>query len=170
MKWIALVLAATAAAVVTWADAPAQPLPASAQADLLVVEKRRRQLIAYSQGRVLRTYRVSLGTVPVGPKIRQGDGRTPEGRYVIDRHNPRSGFHRALRVAYPSAAESGRARAGGYDPGGDIMVHGLKNGLGWVGRAHRFVDWTVGCVAVTNPEIEELYRIVPDGTPIEIKP
>jgi murein L,D-transpeptidase YafK len=171
MKWILIGLAATAAAVVIWADAPAQPLPMSAQADMLVVEKGQRQLTAYSHGDVLRVYTVSLGTVPVGPKTHQGDGRTPEGRYLIDYHNPLSGFHRALHIAYPSAVDSARARAGGgYDPGGEIMVHGLKNGLGWVGRAHRFVDWTVGCVALTNPEIEELYRIVPDGTPIEIRP
>jgi hypothetical protein len=170
MKWVALALVATVAAIAVWANAPVKSLPVSAQANLLVVEKGQRQLTAYSHGSVLRTYTVSLGGAPSGPKIRQGDGRTPEGRYLIDRHNPLSGFHRAMHVAYPSAVDSARAQAGGYDPGGDIMVHGLKNGLGWVGRAHRFVDWTVGCIAVTNPEIEELYRIVPDGTPIEIKP
>ena len=99
------------------------------------------------------------GRLLSGPKTHQGDGRTPEGRYLIDRHNPASAFHRALHVEYPTAAESAQAQAGGYDPGGEIMVHGLKNGLGWV-----------GCIAVTNPEIEELYRIVPDGTPIAIRP
>jgi murein L,D-transpeptidase YafK len=129
MKWILIGLAATAAAVVIWANAPAQPLPMSAQADLLVVEKGQRQLTAYSHGDVLRAYTVSLGTVPVGPKTHQGDGRTPEGRYLIDHHNPLSGFHRALHVAYPSATESARAHAGGYDPGGEILVHCLKNGL-----------------------------------------
>jgi murein L,D-transpeptidase YafK len=170
MKWVVLGLVATAGVVAVWADAPVKSLPMSVQADLLVVEKEQRQLIAYSHGVELRRYSVSLGGAPIGPKTRQGDGRTPEGRYLIDHHNPLSGFHRALHVAYPSAADSARARAGGYDPGGEIMVHGLKNGLGWVGRAHRFADWTVGCIAVTNPEIEELYRIVPDGTPIEIKP
>jgi len=170
MKWAALGLVATVAAVAVWVDAPVRPLSNSAQADLLVVEKERRQLIAYSHGVVLRRYSVSLGSAPSGPKSRQGDGRTPEGRYLIDHHNPLSGFHRALHVSYPSVSDAARARAGGYDVGGDIMVHGLKNGLGWLGRAHRFVDWTVGCVAVTNPEIEELYRIVPDGTPIEIRP
>ena len=167
MNWAVFVLVATGAAVVIWADAPAQRLPMTAQADLLVVETGQRQLVAYSHGKVLRTYSVSLGREPSGPKTRQGDGRTPEGRYLIDHHNPLSGFQRALHVAYPSAADSAQARAGGYDPGGEIMVHGLKNGLGWVGRAHRFVDCTVGCIAVTKPE---LYQIVPDGTPIEIKP
>jgi murein L,D-transpeptidase YafK len=170
MKWTVLGLVAVVAAVAGWAHVPVRSLPVSAKADLLVVEKGRRQLTAYSHGVVLRTYSVSLGGAPSGPKIRQGDGRTPEGRYFIDHHNPLSGFHRALHVSYPSAADAARARAGGYDAGGDIMVHGLRNGLGWVGRAHRFMDWTVGCVAVTNAEIEELYRIVPDGTPIEIRP
>jgi murein L,D-transpeptidase YafK len=170
MKWVVFGLVATVAAVAVWANAPVKSLPMPATADLVVVEKGQRQLIAYSHGAQLRRYAVSLGGAPIGPKTRQGDRRTPEGRYLIDQHNPSSGFHRALHVAYPSAAESARARAGGYDAGGDIMVHGLKNGLGYVGRAHRFLDWTVGCIAVTNPEIEELYRIVPDGTPIEIRP
>ena len=85
-------------------------------------------------------------------------------------HNPTSAFHRALHVSYPSPADLARARVGGYSAGGSIMIHGIRDGLGWVGRAHLLIDWTVGCVAVTNPEIEELYRIVPDGTSVEIKP
>lgn len=153
-----------------WANAPLSPLPGNAKADLLVVEKDQRRLLAYSQGRLLRAYPVSLGRDPIGPKVRQGDRRTPEGRYVIDSHNPASAFHRSLHVSYPSAAEAATARSGGYDPGRDIMVHGIHNGLRWIGRAHRFLDWTVGCIAVTDPEIEELYRIVPDGTPIELRP
>jgi murein L,D-transpeptidase YafK len=153
-----------------WANAPLSALPVGAKADLLVVEKSERQLLAYSHGQLLRSYRVSLGREPVGAKIRQGDRKTPEGQYVIDGHNPGSSFHRALHVSYPSETDVARARAGGYDPGGEIMVHGIHNGLGWIGRAHRFVDCTTGCMAVTDPEIEELYRIVPDGTRIEIKP
>jgi murein L,D-transpeptidase YafK len=89
---------------------------------------------------------------------------------MIDGHNPGSAFHRALHVSYPSAVDVARARSGGYDPGGEIMVHGIQNGLGWIGRAHRLVDWTTGCIAVADQEIEELYRIVPDGTRIEINP
>lgn len=153
-----------------WANAPLSPLPGDAKADLLVVAKGEHRLEAYANGRLLRAYPVSLGRDPVGPKERQGDRRTPEGRYLIDSHNPASSFHRALHVSYPSAADVTRARSGGYDPGGEIMVHGIRHGLGWIGRAQRFVDWTVGCIAVTDPEMEELYRIVPDGTPIEIRP
>jgi murein L,D-transpeptidase YafK len=129
-----------------------------------------RQLLAYSNGQFLRSYRVSLGREPEGTKIHQGDRKTPEGNYVIDGHNPASSFHRALHVSYPSAADVARAKAGNYDPGGEIMVHGIHNGMGWVGRAQRWVDWTTGCIAVTDAEIEELYRIVPDGTRIEIRP
>ncbi len=127
-------------------------------------------LLGYSHGNLLREYPVSLGRSPVGPKERQGDRRTPEGHYVIDSHNPKSSFHLALHVSYPSAADAARAHAGGYDPGGEIMVHGIHNGIGRIGRVHRLVDRTTGCVAMTDPEIEELYRIVPDGTPIEIRP
>jgi murein L,D-transpeptidase YafK len=170
MKWTVLGLIATATAVAVWADAPVQSLSMSSQADPLVVEKGRRRLVAYSHGSALRAYTVSLGRDPIGPKMRQGDRRTPEGRYIINSHNPASTFHRALHVSYPSAVDSARAHAAGYDPGGDIMVHGVRNGLGWIGRAHRFMDWTTGCIAVTDPEIEELYRIVSDGTPIEIRP
>jgi murein L,D-transpeptidase YafK len=137
---------------------------------MLVVNKGERQLLAYSNGRLLRSYRVSLGREPVGSKLRRGDRRTPEGQYVIDSHNPASSFHRALHVSYPSVGDVARAKAGGYDPGGEIMVHGIHNGLGWLGKAHLLMDWTVGCIAVTDPEIEELYRIVPDGTRIEIRP
>jgi murein L,D-transpeptidase YafK len=155
---------------ILWADAPFSPLPAGTKADLLVVNKGERQLLAYSRGTLLRSYRVSLGSDPVDTKIRQGDRKTPEGNYVIDGHNPGSSFHRALHVSYPSAADVGRAKAGGYDPGGEIMIHGIHNGLGWIGKAHLWLDWTTGCIAVTDAEIEELYRIVPNGTRIEIRP
>ena len=164
------VIAATVAAGAIWANAPITPLPPDTKADLLIVDKGARQLSAYAHGQLLRTYHVALGRDPIGQKVREGDRRTPEGIYTIDRHNPTSSFHRALHVSYPSPADTARARSEGYDPGGEIMVHGIHNGLGWIGRAHRLVDWTVGCVALTDPEIEEIYRVVPDGTRIEIRP
>jgi murein L,D-transpeptidase YafK len=164
------VVVAFLAAGALWANGPISPLPAEVKADLLVVNKGDRHLLAYSHGQLLRSYRVSLGREPVGTKWRQGDRRTPEGVYSIDSRNPSSAFHRALHVSYPSSSDVARAKAGGYDPGGEIMVHGIHNGLGWIGKAHRLVDWTTGCIAVTDAEIEELYRIVPDGTRIEIKP
>jgi hypothetical protein len=119
---------------------------------------------------------IVAGAMSKDPKIARASAadwfleRAYTSRYLIDSHNPSSAFHRALHVSYPSAAEAAQARSGGYDPGGDIMVHGIHNGLGWIGRAHRFIDWTVGCIAVTDSEIEELYRIVPDGTPMEWRP
>ena len=153
-----------------WANRPIQSLPPDAKVDQLVVDKAARRLSAYSHGALIGWYPVSLGRDPVGPKVREGDRKTPEGRYFIDRHNPASAFHLALHVSYPSPSDIERARAAGYSPGGDIMVHGIRNGLGWLGRAHLLFDWTVGCVAVTDPEIEQLYRAVPDGTPIDIRP
>jgi murein L,D-transpeptidase YafK len=164
------VVVALAAAALIWANSPPAPLPTDSKADLLVVEKSQHRLLAYSHGVLLRSYSVALGRDPIGQKLRQGDRRTPEGQYFIDAHNPSSLFHRALHVSFPSAADVARARSAGSDPGGDIMIHGIHNGLGWIGRAHRLMDWTVGCVAVTDPEIEELYRIVPDGTRIDLRP
>jgi murein L,D-transpeptidase YafK len=113
---------------------------------------------------------VSLGRHPVGPKEREGDKRTPEGLYLVESHKLNSSFHRALKVSYPSAADRIAAEKRGQPPGSDIMVHGIRNGLGLIGRLERLRDWTSGCIAVTNPEIEEIYRAVPDGTPIEIRP
>ena len=122
------------------------------------------------QGKVLKTYKVALGPEPVGPKQRQGDHKTPEGEYVLDRRNVHSQFYRSIHISYPSAKDRDRARKLGVSPGGDIYVHGLPNGFAWVGRGHRLKDWTDGCIAVTNEEMDEIWRAVPDGTPIEIKP
>lgn len=164
-------LAALLAGVLLWANRPdAPPLPADARADRVVVDKGARTLSLLREGRVLRTYPVSLGGAPAGHKRREGDERTPEGRYVLDYRNPNSAAHRSLHVSYPDSADAARARAEGMPPGGMIMVHGITNGLGWMGRLHRLVDWTDGCIAVTNGEMDEIWRAVPDGTPIEIRP
>jgi murein L,D-transpeptidase YafK len=125
---------------------------------------------AYRGNTLLREFRVALGRGGLAPKVQQGDGRVPEGEYVIDTRNKNSAFHLSLRISYPSAQQVKYAAARGIDPGRDIMIHGLPNGLAKVGRSHRLVDWTEGCIAVTNPEIEWLWRSVPDGTPILIKP
>lgn len=135
-----------------------------------MVYKQERKLVLLAKGEVIRTYRVSLGGDPKGPKTQQGDHKTPEGEYVISGRNPRSHFHRALRISYPSQRDRENAARAGVNPGGDIMIHGLPNGLGWLGRAHLLYDWTDGCIAVTNQEIEEIWDLVPDGTPIEIRP
>lgn len=166
----AIVLVFLTAALLGWANGPAAALPVGAVADSVVVRKAERRLDLYRKGERLKTYIVSLGRNPVGDKERDGDARTPEGRYRLDYRNPQSRYHRALHISYPSGEDRAEAARQGVSPGGDLMLHGLRNGLGWMGRLHRGVDWTLGCVALTNAEIEELWRVVPDGTPITILP
>lgn len=168
--FIASSIALVIAVILWWANRQENALPADVQADLVVVDKAKRQLSLYSSGLLLKSYRVSLGRVPVGAKEREGDKKTPEGRYLIDYHKADSAFHRALHISYPNAADVEAARRKSVTPGSAIMVHGLRNGFGWVGKLHRLVDWTHGCIAVTNHEIAELWRAVPDGTPIELRP
>lgn len=158
------------ASVMVWAHWQRIPLADGAVADRVVVLKADRRLELYDDGALLRSYRISLGREPVGPKRREGDRRTPEGDYVIDFRKPDSDYHRALHISYPRPDQVAAARSRGEPPGGLIMIHGLRNGAGFVGRLHLLSDWTIGCIAVTNPEIEEIWRVVPDGTPVEIRP
>jgi murein L,D-transpeptidase YafK len=148
----------------------AQALPAGTIADRVVIEKRARTLSLFHGDQKLKTYKIALGANPVGPKQQQGDGRTPEGTYVIDGRKRDSAFHRALHISYPNAADRRLARQHGVSPGGDIMIHGLPNGWSGIGRAHTLRDWTQGCIAVTNEEIEEIWRAIPNGTPVVIRP
>ena len=104
------------------------------------------------------------------PKTYKGDNRTPEGFYTIDGRNPGSHYHRSIHVSYPNAQDRARAKKLGKDPGGDIFIHGLPNGQGWIGKAHVLHDWTLGCIAVTDEEIEEIWKLVPNGTVVEIRP
>lgn len=136
--------------------------------DRIAVDKSERLLIAYEGKREVRRFLVALGREPVGDKVREGDGRTPEGSYPITFHNPRSQFHLSLRLGYPTSTQAAAARAAGIDPGGDIMIHGLPNATPWLGAAHRARDWTLGCIALTNDEIEWLYRFTPVGAVVEI--
>jgi murein L,D-transpeptidase YafK len=122
----------------------------------------------YRGGRLVREFRIALGRGGPHPKVQQGDGRVPEGAYRIVAHNPNSAFYLSLRIGYPTAEQIAAAARRGIDPGGDIMIHGLPNGRGAIGAKHTSVDWTDGCVAVTNLEIEWLYKAAPDGTPVEI--
>jgi murein L,D-transpeptidase YafK len=139
-------------------------------ADRIVVEKAARTLTLYRGTTVLKTYRIALGPNPKGAKEQQADGRTPEGVYVIDARNRNSAFHRALHISYPNVEDRRRAAARRVRPGGDIMLHGLPNRWGAIGRAHLLRDWTNGCIAVTNAEIEQIWQMVPNGTRIEIQP
>jgi lipoprotein-anchoring transpeptidase ErfK/SrfK len=143
---------------------------ASIVADSIVVEKSRHTMTLYNQGTPVRIYFVALGKSPVGPKIAKGDGRTPEGIYYIAGHNPDSKYHLSLAVSYPNERDLSIARARGVTTGGDIMIHGLPPQFSSYGPAHRLTDWTLGCIAVTNAEIEEIWSAIPDGATIQIKP
>jgi murein L,D-transpeptidase YafK len=148
----------------------AQTPAGSMHADRVVVIKHEHLLQLYKDGRIIKSYKVALGGNPVGAKTRQGDHKTPEGNYVLDSRNSHSQFHESIHISYPNARDRTAARASGVSPGGDVFVHGLPNGYGWIGSEHRMKDWTDGCIAVTNEEIEEIWQAVPDGTPIEIRP
>ncbi len=148
----------------------AEPLAAGIQADKVVILKKERKLILYSKGQELKRYSIALGGDPNGPKTQQGDHKTPEGNYVLDRRNPKSRFYRSIHISYPRQEQVAAAQRRGVSPGGDVFIHGLPNGFGALGRLHLARDWTDGCIAVTNEEIDEIWRAVPDGTPIEIRP
>jgi len=150
--------------------AGAQGLSVDTMADRVLIQKAAHSLSLYRGNRLLKTYNVALGPNAEGPKRQQGDGRTPDGTYVIDARKRYSAFHRALHISYPNEVDRRRARRLGVAPGGDIMIHGLPNGMGAIGKAHLVRDWTQGCIAVTNEEIEEIWRIVPNGTRVEVKP
>jgi tetratricopeptide (TPR) repeat protein len=139
-------------------------------ADKILIEKKERRLTLLSNGKVLKAYKIALGGNPVGPKERQGDNKTPEGTYVIDSRNRDSRYHLSLHISYPNEKDKKRAKELGVSPGGDIMIHGIKNGFSWAGDLHAEVDWTKGCIAVTDEEIEEIDKLVPNDTIVEIRP
>ncbi len=150
------------------ADAPGDPEGSSLRADKVLVMKGERKMQLLKDGEVLREYKVSLGANPKGPKTRRGDGKTPEGEYVIEGRIANSAFHRALRISYPNIWDLFRAYERGVKPGGNVMIHGLPKGIN--NKYRMKPDWTKGCIAVSNEEIEEIWELVPDGTPIEIRP
>ena len=147
---------------------PAMAAP-DAQADRIVVDKPARVMALMRGDQVIARYAISLGAAPEGHKTREGDEKTPEGRYVIDWRIPTSSAYLSLHISYPNPADSTAAAARGESPGGAIMIHGMLNGWGWLGSLHRRWDWTNGCIAVTDAEMREIWSLVPNGTPIEIK-
>lgn len=140
------------------------------RADKVLIEKAARRLTLFSKEQVIKTYKVALGGNTIGPKEREGDNKTPEGIYSIDSRNKNSAYHLSLHVSYPNDKDRKRAKELGVSPGGDIMIHGIKNGFSWVGSFHTWLDWTKGCIAVTDKEIEEIDKLVPNGTVVEIRP
>ena len=139
-------------------------------ADSIVVEKQRRRLTLYQADSRSGPIALQLGKQPVGDKREIGDNRTPEGLFHIDFKNPNSKYHMALHISYPDAAHAAKARSRGVAAGGDVMIHGLPPAYATLGAKHSEYDWTEGCIAVTNAEIEEIWRAVPNGSPIQIKP
>jgi murein L,D-transpeptidase YafK len=169
---LATIAAACVAFLTVCAWDSAQPpvrAAVSPAADHIIVEKSVRRMTLLKDGRVVRTYRVALGRGGAGAKQKSGDNKVPEGVYRITGRNPKSAYHLSLRIGYPTPLQVLEARRRGIDPGGDIMIHGIRNGFGWLGKQHRLADWTQGCIAVTDEEIEEIWRLVPDGTRIEIR-
>jgi murein L,D-transpeptidase YafK len=141
-----------------------------ARADKVLILKKDHILQLLKDGKPFKEYKIALGTHVDGAKTQQGDGKTPEGSYVIDSRNAQSRFHRSLHISYPNAQDVASAKEKRVNPGGDIFIHGLPLKYAFVGAAHRVHDWTLGCIAVTDAEIDEIWKLVPNGTPIEIRP
>jgi murein L,D-transpeptidase YafK len=149
------------------AQANTRALP---RADHVVVIKGARTLALMRQGKLIKAYKISLGHEPVGHKETEGDSKTPEGDYLIDGRNPNSKFYLALHISYPSSQDKIQAERGGRVPGGAIMIHGRPNWTGWIRTLYEDRDWTDGCIAVSNADMDEIWSAVPDGTPISILP
>ncbi len=138
--------------------------------NLIVVQKAKRILTLYKGNKLIKSYRIALGGTPEGHKEQEGDSRTPEGRYIIDAKNPNSSFHLSLHISYPRKEDIVSAKRRGVSPGGAIMIHGTPGTLATLNAAGFYPDWTAGCIAVTNADIEEIFARVKNGTPIVIKP
>lgn len=149
---------------------PEPKLPTNIKIDYLQVFKSRHQLKAFSNGKIIKIYTISLGKTPTGDKQFEGDKKTPEGIYYINDKNPYSGWHKNLGISYPNKSDISSARKLRKSAGGNIKIHGIRNGFGFIHKFHRWFDWTNGCIALTNAEIDELYKAVKIGSPIEIRP
>lgn len=158
-----LLLASLQAAVAGSSEGPLQ-------ADRILILKSERKLLLFHDGAVLKSFWIALGRNPEGAKTAVGDGRTPEGIYRIDGRNRESWFHRSLHISYPNKADRDRARTLGVNPGGSIRIHGVPPGYGPSGPDERMIDWTDGCIAVTNADMDEIWARVPNGTIVEIRP
>ncbi len=149
---------------------PVSAFSSSLLADKVLVRKSISTLYLLKSGKILKTYHIVLGPHPKGPKLRRGDGRTPEGRYSLDYKNAHSTFYKSIHLSYPNRVDRERARKAHVDPGGSIMIHGQKNGWGWASFITQHFNWTKGCIAVSNEDMDEIWEAVKVGTPIEIRP
>ena len=140
------------------------------RAELVLVKKSERKMYLIQNDIPFKEYRVAFGANPEGHKQQEGDERTPEGKYILDYKKSDSAFYKAIHISYPNAQDLKRARAKGVNPGGLIMIHGQKNGYGWLGFITQSFNWTDGCIAVKNHEMDEIWTSVKKGTPIIIEP
>ena len=148
----------------------ATQVAAAQSADFVLVRKSAAKLYLFSHGSAFAAFHIALGPNPVGPKQRQGDGRTPEGRYVLDARNAHSAYYKSLHVSYPNLHDRDAARHAGVPPGGDIMIHGQPNGWGKHAAVTQLKNWTLGCIALSNEDMDVVWSSVPTGTPVEIEP
>jgi murein L,D-transpeptidase YafK len=170
IKSILIIILILVLGVIGYYYYPEPSLPVSCSVDSIAVFKHKRELHVFSSGRLLKTYKISLGGNPIGHKRIEGDKKTPEGLYFIIAKNPNSGYHKNLGISYPNEEDKLNAQKAGQSPGGDVKIHGLKNGSGHISKFQRFRDWTNGCIALTDKEMDELYEHVKIGTPIAIFP
>ena len=143
---------------------------AAEKADLVVVEKAKHELTLLNSGKVIRKFHVVFGAEPVGHKQMEGDNKTPEGRYLLDFKKADSAFYKAFHVSYPNAQDVAKANSAGVHPGSNIMVHGQKNGFGWASAISQQFNWTQGCIAMTNADMDAMWELVDAGTAIDIRP
>jgi len=167
LLWFSSILALSWVCVDATSRIAAQP---TTNVDRILIEKSNRTLTLMDGEKIVKTYKVALGGQPVGAKDRQGDHKTPEGVYSVDAKKANSQFYKALHISYPNQTDREHARKLGVSPGGEVEIHGLGAKWGWIGAKHRLTDWTDGCVAVTNEEIDEIYPQIKVGTPVEIRP
>ncbi|MEZ7503539.1 L,D-transpeptidase family protein [Psychrobacter sp. Arc29] len=165
---LVVIVSTSAIAYAKNSSASKNSIPASIVIDRVFVDKSDRILKLMSDGKIIMSYRIALGGSPSGHKQQEGDQRTPVGIYTLDYKNENSIAHRSIHISYPNAADKARAKSLGVNPGGDIMIHGQMNGFGDLGWLNQRRDWTDGCIAVTNDEMDEIMAAVTLGTPIEI--
>jgi murein L,D-transpeptidase YafK len=161
-SWLCAVLCLTAALF--------SSLACAEKADRVIVSKAESRLYLERAGQRFASFKVAFGANPHGHKQREGDERTPEGKYILDAKNSNSGYYKALHVSYPNAQDRAAAKARGVRPGGQIMVHGQKNGFGWLAPVAQLFNWTNGCIALSNADMERVWNAVDVGTPVEIDP
>lgn len=140
------------------------------KADLVIVEKAKSRMYLEREGKIIREFHIALGRHPKGHKQQEGDGRTPEGRYILDTKKADSAFYKSIHISYPNEFDISSAAERGVSPGGAIMIHGQKNGYGKLARVTQRSNWTNGCIAVTDNEMDEIWASIDPGTPIEIRP